>query len=440
MSLQQYFMDLARSTGGLHVPAGPGSALAETSAYRGVMARMERRQMNAARIRSQGIVGQKFDAARMDADAIARAIEWAEYLAENVERGSNAKAQLANGAAFASSYRVDHKNSATAGWRKDAVIPMASQGLSYILPEVYEYQHPELPFWDGKILKTWTGADPASNEVVWYEMDNVGVARAASTYDVTTIPMVNGPIASDNKLLVVPALVGFETNFMDMRRAAMAERQGKPDFQIEVMKRRACERTLAEFFDNLWFGGDKVLGIDGLMNNPYVETIPITGGAWSGKTALQILDDLKTMAWAIANGSQGALRDLGKVRIILPPNQYQDLLQPITAAGSASILEYFESFFKGEGKGVPKVDFEYRFAAANSYAYNGGPNILSRDTAVIIYEDGDRLADPKFVLTQPIEVPAPVKTTGVGDVTYFHARGSGLMLADARRLKYVTGL
>lgn len=438
MSLSQYFMGLAAS-GGLHAPAAPGSALTDHAAYKAVMAQAVKRESLAAQIRAKGIGGQKFDAAVHDPDALARAFMWAEALAERFPADGNAAKQIGNGAAFANSFRVDGKHSATAGWRKDAIIPMASQGLSYILPEVYEYQHPDLPCWDEQILKVWNGADPAANEVVWYEMDNIGVARAASTYDGTTIPMVNGPIASDNKLLIVPALVGMETNFMDSRREAMAQRQGKPDFQVEVMKRRACERSIAEFFDNLWFGGDKVLQIDGLMNNPYVETVPITG-VWSGKTALQILDDLKTLAWVIANRSQGGLKDLGKVKIILPPDQYQLLMQPITAAGSASILEYFEAFFKGEGKGVPKVSFEYRLAASNSYAYNGGPNILARDTALVIYEDGDALANPKFVLTQRIEVPAPVKVTGLGDVTYFHARGGGMMLPDARRMKYVTGL
>jgi hypothetical protein len=234
-----------------------------------------------------------------------------------------------------------------------------------------------------------------------------------------------------------------ETNFMDMRRAAMADRMGKPDFQIELDKREACDRTLAEFFDNLWFGGDATLGIDGLMNNPAVETIPIVGGAWSAKTALQIFDDLMTMAWTIYRRTAGALGDFGKIRIILPPDQFQRLSLPITSAGSATILEYFNQYWssnKGTTVGTPKVELQARLASANSYAYNGGPNILAEDTAVILYEDGDANKDPTFVLTQPIEVPAPVRTTGVGDVTYYHARGGGLKLPDARRIKYAVGL
>src|SRR5690606_13168820 len=145
----------------------------------------QHRNMLAAQIRAKGIGGQKFDAASHDPDALARAMEWAEALAERFPADGRADKQLINGMAFAQSFRVDGKHSATAGWRKDSTVPMASQGLTYILPEVYEYQHPELTCWDEQILKVWTGADPAANEVVWYEMDNIGVARAASTYDVS---------------------------------------------------------------------------------------------------------------------------------------------------------------------------------------------------------------------------------------------------------------
>lgn len=449
MSLQQFFMAKAASFPGLHTPGAPGSVTAASAQYQAVYAMAERRRMDVARLAHSGgeVAGVKFDGrggveAFLKAEAVVRAAEWAQYFATRNDGHRDARKHLRDGAAFSqaylnSCYRAD--GSARKA-RQDAVAPMASQGLTYISPTVYEYQHNDLPAWDGKFVEIWTGADPASNEVVWYEMDNVGVAKASNSYDLSTIPMVNGPLASDNLIRIVPALVGMETNFMDARRASLAERMGKPDFMIEVMKRKACDRTIAEFFDNLWFGGDATLGIDGLMNNPFVKTLNITGGPWSGKTALQILDDLKTMVYAIPNQTAGALADLGRIRIILPPTQYQRLLIPITAAGSASIMEYFIEFFKNAGMGVPKIEQQFRLAAANSYAYNGGPNILSEDTALILYQTGDADEDPTFVLTQPIEVPAPVRTTGVGDVTYYHARGGGLKLPDARRIEYVVGI
>lgn len=354
-------------------------------------------------------------------------LDWAEFYEHRFGRGA--------GAAFL-------KLAADMA-RTDSTVPMASQGLTYFMPEVYEFRHAALPCWNEEILKIDRRIAPAANEYVWYESDNVGVARASNSYSITDIPMVNGPIASDNKGLIVPAMIGFEMNFMDPRREQFAVSMGKPDFQIERMKREACNRSLAEFFDSLWFAGDGTLGIDGLMNNPIVETLSVAT-PWASLNALQLLDSLKTITWSIPNRTQGSLGDFNKLRIILPPEQYQIIATtPVTAAGSTSVLSFFlESFRNGEnaGRGVPKISFEYKFQASNSYAYNGGPNVLSQDTAVVVYEEGNMDKDPTFVLSQPIEVPAPVRQTGVGDVTYYHARGGGMKLPDAQRLLYVAGL
>lgn len=442
MSLMQHFAAKAR-TSGLITP-GFGRGIADTTEYRAIeQARQTRAIRRDAFLSGKTLAGLRLDSAsktaRLDAHANALQVEWAEYLAR---RFGNYSAKIADhmdgAAAYVQSYV--HQVYGEPGTRLDATVPMASQGLTYILPTVYRIQHNDLPCWEETFLKIDRSVDPAANEYVWYEMDNVGLGRAASSYDVSTIPMVNGPIASDNKGLIVPALVGMETNFMDPRRASLAVSMGKPDFQIEVMKREACERTLAEFFDALWFGGDSALGIDGIMNHPLVEDVVITG-AWSAKTALQILADLITMVNVIPNRTAGALPLYKNIEIKLPPTQYDLLRQPITSAGSSSILEYFMESFKGnDQRGAPTITKEWRLAASNSQAYNGGPNILSEDTALILYKDGDLNKDPSFVLSQPIEVPAPVRTTGVGDVTYYHARGGGMKLPDARRIKYVTGI
>lgn len=456
MSLQSHFIERAASEG-LIFPGAPGTVTEGSAAYRGVWHRLQQRKQAVAAILGGkslaggiGRVDASSSTAYADAELVARTAEWAEFLGgkmgqdyKRLDSAARPKQMIADGRAFARHFSATFNPPSVhvPAKRMDAVVPMASQGLSFILPEVYEYQHNDLPMWEEKVLKIYRGADPAANEVVWYEMDNVGVAQAGNSYDRTTIPIVAGPLASDNKLLIVPALVGMETNFMDMRRAAMAERMGKPDFMIEVMKRQACERTLAEFFDNLWFAGDATLGIDGLMNNPAVRNLALTSGPWSGLTALGILADLKAMVYAIPNNTAGALSDLSKITIFLPPTQYQQATTiPITAAGSTSVLTFFMDGLKAGNQGVPKIESQYRFASANSQIYNGGPSALAQDTALIVYQDGDATKDPTFILTQPIEVPAPVLQMGLGDVTYFHARGGGLKMPDARRMLYVTGL
>ena len=441
MSITQHFLGQAQANG--LRGAGVGSHVAGTGDYQRVLASGQaRRQWAGDLLARRSVAGLRLDAAsktaRQDAVAHAAAVEWAQYLAGRF--GGRVTDHLQGGALFAMSHMHQLHGEPGTAYRADSTVPMASQGLTYISPEVYRIQHVGLPFWEEQVLKTYRAVDPAANDYLWYETDNVGVARVASTYDVTTIPMVNGPLANDNRGLIIPALCGYEQNFMDPRREALGVRNGKPDFQVEVMKREACERAIAEFFDNLWFGGDAGHGIDGLVNNPLVQTLTLPGGTWASKTALQILDDLKVMVWAIANRTQGGLPDLGKVTLWLPPDQYQLLLQPQTSAGSASIMEYFMDFFRSAGRGTPKIEMEFRFKATNSYAYNGGPNLLAQDTALIVYQEGNVERDPTFVLSQPIEVPAPVRQTGVGDVTYFHARGGGLRLPDARRLIYVVGI
>lgn len=437
MSLTTIFTARARGEG---LIPGFGGAITSSSEYQAVLrAGAIRRQRAQHMLAGKDLAGLRLDGApaeRRDSIAAenAYAYEWAEYLRGRFGKYSTRLDDHIHGGA---THAVSYLRQLV---RADATVPMASQGLTYIAPEVYKIRHPDLPCWEGKILDIDKRSDPAAETYAWYEMDNVGVARAASSYSITDIPMVNGPIASSNVGQIVPAMVGMETNFMDPRRAAFAASMGKPDFMIEVMKREACEKALAQFFNSLWFGGDSTLGIDGLMNNPIVETLPISGGTWAGKTSLQIFDDLNTMTWAIYRRTQGSLPDFGKIEITLPDGQYSLLSQPMTAAGTQSILAYFMETFAAGGNGTPKIRPESLFTAANSYAYNGGPAILSEDTALITYREGNLDRDPTFVLSQPIEVPAPVRTTGVGDVTYYHARGGGLKLPDAQRMLYVVGL
>lgn len=459
MSITQFFQaSVANSGFDLRLPGahrGPGlvgRALLGSPEYNhvqslrmrrdGVVAGLLAGKPAAAGQRLDGVV--KADASMADrraaAEFLARSAEWAEYFAWKFPGGGkmdSAEAHLSGGLGFVKSYMTECHGDR--GARLDATVPMANQGLTYIFSEVYRFQHNSLPCWDEEFLKINRTVPSGAEDYVWYEMDNVGVARAASSYSVTDIPMVAGPLASDNRGLIVPFMVGMEMNFRDPIREAFAVSMGKPDFQVEAMKRAACDRSLAEAADALWFGGDATLGIDGLMNNPMVETLTVAT-PWAGATSLQILENLKQLVWAIPDRTAGALNDLGRVRIILPPTQYQALMAPMTAAGSASIMEYFMEFFKESGRGVPKVEMQYRLAASNSYAYNGGPNILAEDTGIVLYETGSPMEDPTFVLSQPIEVPAPVRQTGVGDVTYYHMRAGGMMLPDARRIKYVVGL
>lgn len=319
--------------------------------------------------------------------------------------------------------------------RADALVPMASQALTFFYSEIYEIQHANLPAWEGEYLRIDKRPAAASEQLVWYEKDLVGVARAASTYDTTKIPLVGGPAAQANVVNVMPFLVGMQMNFMDIRREQLSRMNGKPDFQVYQSKVNACQRVLAEAANFAWLYGDTGAGLTGLMNNDNIAMIQIVG-AWSGKTALQMLDDLQTMAQSIPNATQGQLGDYRNIRILLPPDQFDRAnLAPVTSAGSISVIQYFEQMYKGV-----KIVKQYDLAAANSQLWIGGPQGLARDRAVITYMDGDDSADPMFTLPQMIEIPAPPRQDGLGETTFFHMRIGGMKLPDARRVRFAEGL
>jgi len=323
--------------------------------------------------------------------------------------------------------------------RMDSLVPMASQGLTSFIPGVYQIEHADLVAWEEKILKVdKSTVDPAAENYVWYEQDTLGVSKVGSTYSAMDVPMVAGTAAQANYGVIVPALVGMEVNFMDERRSALGVANGKPDFKVEQKKAEACQRAIAEFFNFLWLYGDPLLGIDGFHNHPSVATISLTNGNWVGNTAANINADLVTILNTIMNNAQGGrFQDKSKLRILLPPQQMQyaeNLL--VSAAGSTSVLEYFK---KNNGLRDDQIQSVFDFQATNSILYNGGPQGLSVDTGAVIYNFGDD-ADPKFILSQPIEMPAPPRMNGMSTSTFYHARGGGMRVQDARRIRYIQGL
>lgn len=422
MSLINHFMRRAAAES-LIVPHAPGSALALSPQYAAVAGMAyEQRQIAEALLSARTVQGYRADCYRADS--------------RDDDRSPHERAMDHASALQWAMWRRGARND-MADARMDAMVPMASQGLTFIYSDIYEIGHANLPAWDGEYLEKDRRVDPAAEDYAWYEMDLVGTVRAANTYDAMSIPLVGGPAAQANKGRIVPALCGIEINFMDARRAAMARAQGKPDFQIDRNKTKAAQRVIAEFANALWLYGDATLGIDGLHNSPLIQILDL-GGAWSGKTGQQIMDDLNRMINTPGNSTQGRLADRKKITICLPNLQYQraNALR-VSAAGNMSVLAQFKV---DHGLRDDQVKQMYDLTASNSAMYIGGPLGLARDRAVVIYKDGDIDSDPVFVEPQPIEVPAPPRQNGLSETTFFHARFGGLKLPDAQRVYFFENL
>ena len=411
------------------IAAAGGHVLTDPTHIRGVQRYHAERNDAAAAM----LAGRAVDGFRLDSIPANQRMDAAGKVISNAALAQSQATVFAWARAFGDS--IGWKDSRGRDVRMDALVPVASQALTYFYSEVMEIAHSGLPAWQEEILGIDRSVPSAAETYVWYEKDITGVSRVASTYSMPSIPMVAGPAAQANTGKVIPFLVGMETNFRESIQAAFARSNGKPDFQIERGKTDACQRAIAEAINFLWMYGDATMGIDGLMNHPAISTVTITG-AWSGKTSAQILDDLTVLVNRVNNDTAGQLKEPGRLTITLPPTQFQRAnALPVTAAGSESVLGYI----KRTNPGVKFVE-EQSFASANSQIYTGGPLGLPRDRGLIYYDQPEKARNPTFILSQAIEMPAPPRQNGLSETVIFHARAGGCKVPDARGILFIEGL
>lgn len=328
-------------------------------------------------------------------------------------------------------------------FRGDASVPQASQALTSFNNLIYRIRHPELRAFAGQYLPIATDVDRAAEEYVWYEEDLFGVARAGSTYSIDDIPLVGGGTGHANRGGIMPFLCGFETNFMDRRREDLARRNGKPNFQTEDRKLKACFRVIAEAINALFLWGDGE--IPGLHTHSGVQVTGVPFGNWAGASGLEIKNDVVFMLDRIAQQSINDLGDNSKLRLSLPRRLLTIMRNtPVTTAGtgeSRSVYSYVKDSYSLRDDQITALE---ELAAANSQAYQGGPQNLDRDRAMAVYLDAgdDEGLDgsPAFVLPQAIELPTAPVLTGMGRTQYVHARAGGLRLPDARRIQMFEGM
>lgn len=406
----------------------PGSdALKASPAYAAVTAANRRTDATAARFRMDALAGRPLAGGmRLDAAAKPEALLRDAYAMALVWEHSQS-------AAWRQQQRNDSGSSAV---RADALTLNMADALTSWWTDIVEQPYQDLVAYSGLLARINRTVDPYADTYAWYEKDLVGVARAVSSYAMADIPMVAGAVAVQQRGPIIPCMVGMETNVFDAGRQALAKRNGGPDIDQAREKAEACARSIKEFINFTWLYGDPVLGIDGFHFHPAVATITLTGGPWSGKTAAQKAADLVTIAYTIPNSSR-QLTDMKKLRLMLPPVQAQDARNMInSAAGADSVLSYF---LRVNDMKPDQVEVIHDFASANSTAWTGGPQMLAADTGAIIYEEGND-TDPMFILPRDVEMPAPPRQNGLSETTFYHARLGGMVVKDARKMRYIAGL
>ena len=156
-----------------------------------------------------------------------------------------------------------------------------------------------------------------ANGINWIGKDSNAIPGIAVKIDKTSKPL---------------RLWGQEIGFT-VQELAAAQRVGRP---IDQQKFDGLKLKHQMDIDQVVYLGDAAVGATGLCNNPDIEPMSVAK-TWKTATAKEILADVnEVLEYAWAQSGYAVLPD----RLLLPPTAMTVLTQPMTEAGSKSVLQY----------------------------------------------------------------------------------------------------
>lgn len=147
---------------------------------------------------------------------------------------------------------------------------------------------------------------------------------------------IEGVSVNGQKIVTPLRLLGREVSYtsVELERSQLT---GQP---IDTQKTDALNTLYQMNTDQMVYVGSSDVSATGLVNNSAVTATGVSGGVWSGKTALQILADVNSLlesTWA----ASGFAVCPGK--LLLPPVQFSYIAsQLVSTAGSVSILKFLQ--------------------------------------------------------------------------------------------------
>lgn len=186
--------------------------------------------------------------------------------------------------------------------------------------------------------------------------------------------------------------------------------------------------------DNVVYQGLPALNVYGLVNNPNVTAATAPNGAsgsalWKNKTPVEILNDVNSVIEATWAASQYDLTGMAN-HILIPPAQYALLQQPVSTAGSQSILNYLLDNNLGRNQGIDVVIVPSRWCV--------GAGAGGTDRLVAYVNDEDRV---NFDLTVPLSrVMTQPQVTEMAYLTAYAAQFSQVKVLYPQTMTYLDGI
>lgn len=205
-----------------------------------------------------------------------------------------------------------------------------------------------------------------------------------------------------------------------------AQQIGRP---IDVQKYEGLKLKHAMDTDEQVYIGDSVLGLKGLVNSSSVIAESVltgtAGNTWALKTPLEILADINFLinaAWAAS--AYAVCPD----SLLIPPAQYSALNQPVTTAGSISILEYVKNnTIANSINGKP--------LRISPVKWLPGRGAASKDRIVAYTMDSMRVRFPMVPLQR-----TQLQFRGIHQLAYYYGRLGAVEFVYPETVRYMDGV
>lgn len=233
----------------------------------------------------------------------------------------------------------------------------------------------------------------------------------------TDIPGIDVDI---NKLTSPLYLWGMQLGYSLIELEA-AQQIGRP---LEQQKMAGLKMKYNMDMDEMVYVGDASLGKTGLVNNPDVSVANVAG-AWSTgspEVILEAVNDILTAAWKQSGYA------LCPTHLLLPPQQYALLNQPVTSAGSRSILDYISKDCIANGINGKALE-------VNPLKWLTGCGADSKNRAVAYTRGETYVRFPLVPVTH-----TPVEYRGLHHITTYYAKFGVVEFVYPETVTYADGL
>lgn len=272
--------------------------------------------------------------------------------------------------------------------------------LEYVQSTIYTREYSDL------LARKLFPADPEPGipeaySKVWRLQDSVG--RAAQIHDYSKdFPSVE--IFGEELIRKLFGWgVSFGYSFEDLKRATMA------GTNLEMRKANAARRSVEEAIERIAYNGD-TSGLPGLMNTIGVlAPAAAAGGAWSTKTAAQIVADIRVAINLVGNTTNRKRKftNLLTDTVSYLTIQNQDYVPPGGTTSTKTTLQYIQENLGIQVDSWPMLDLDTAASAPKKVFFEKNPDVLSLAIQRDFTQESPRVEN------LAVRIPCHIKTSGL---------------------------